>query len=170
MTRAADLIPLATLAALLAGCDNPKPRDPPPPLPMAQTAPMSTDERAPAWAAEVMGKPLASLYPPPTGICVGNADNVQARSAAGAELVGWGWDAEAKRPIARILLVDSGSVVVGVGEPGIARPDVTADRPEITAPDTGWVARTQRTRGPVDVVGVTGGGKVLCRLGRLDLG
>lgn len=170
MIRAADLIPVATLAALLAGCDNPKPRDPPPPLPMAQAAPTAADDRAPAWAAEVIGKPLASLYPPASAICVGNADNVQAQSAAGAELVGWGWDPEAKRPIARILIVDAGGVVVGVGEPGIARPDVTAARPEITAPDTGWAARTNRTRGPVDIIGVTGGGKSLCRLGRLDLG
>lgn len=171
MTRAAaPLVAAAALAATLAGCDKPKPRDPPPPLPSVGPGPSAIDTRLPAWAAEVMNKPLASLYPEPASICVGNADNVQSRSAEGAELVGWGWDPETKAPIPRILLVGEGGVVVGAGEPGVPRPDVNAARPEITAPDTGWSALTARTGGPVDVFGVIGGGKVVCRLGRLDLG
>lgn len=165
--------PLAASALLLAGCDDPKPRDPPPPLPIVSPAPGSVKDRLPAWSRDLMGKPLAGLFPDPAGICIGNADNVQARfgpPSPGAEIVGWGWDPQAKAPIARVLLTNAAGVVAGAGEPGIPRPDVTAARPEVTAADTGWAAYTDRTRGPLDVFGVIEGGAALCRLGRVDLG
>lgn len=171
LARLSRTLGLASL--LVAGCDEPKPRTQPPPLPVGDQAPVPIAERLPDWSRDLMSKPLSSLYPQTAAICIGNAENVQNRfpaPAPGVEIAGWGWDPQAKAPIPRILLVDAAGVVVGAGEPGIARPDVPAARPEVTAPDTGWSALTERTQGPVDVFGVIGGGKALCRLGRVEVG
>lgn len=166
---------IAPFAIVLAayGCDSAKPRDPVPPLPVGEHASRPLADRLPAWSRDFVGKPLAAAFPETTTICVGNTDAIRSRfpePAAGVEIIGWGWDPTAKAAIPRILVVDSAGVVVGAGEPGIPRPDVTSARADVTSPDTGWSALTERTRGTVDIYGITDGGMALCRNGRIDLG
>lgn len=178
MTRALLAVGLAAAAALgLTACDKPKPRPPAPPAaPMDVTGPAPTAPGGaampalPAWSKDYIGKPITALFPGPPKPCVGNTDNVEQKyggAAPGVEIVGWGWDPAAKAPIARVLLVDITGLVAGVGETGIARPDVNKVKPEITSPTTGWAAYTSRTLGPVDTFGILADGKSVCSLGHL---
>jgi hypothetical protein len=169
-------VTLAAGLALLAACDRPKPRTPkppPPPIfptprpPVAVGPPMPP---LPAWSAPLIAQPLDKLFPGEHPLCLGNTDNVAARyggAAPGVQIVGWGWDREARAPFAQVLLVDPTGVVAGAGESGTPRPDVTSSRPEVTSPNTGWTAYTPLTMGPVDAYGVVAGGKTVCRLGHL---
>ena len=89
------------LCLALAACDKPKDRTPKPddsaPAPTASvSAPLPA---TPAWAAPYMGKTVAELFPQ-AGQCVGNTDNVNAKLTGGVEIVGWGWDSAAKKPVA----------------------------------------------------------------------
>jgi len=168
------------LAALVAACDQPKPR-PAQPTPTAAVAPPAlagpptTDEALPAqpqWATAYMGKPLAEVFPDQGGQCVGNTDvvNLYYRgSSQGLRVEGWGWAPEAKAPVARVLLVDEGGRIVGAGETGKSRPDVTAARKDITSSTTGWQAVTAKSAGGVDAFGLMPDGKSVCRLGHLNL-
>ncbi|MBW8813402.1 MAG: hypothetical protein JF588_08245 [Caulobacterales bacterium] len=178
MTRAQIALGLAATAALsLSACDKAKPRAPAPPAAAMDTtgpapaAPGGSPMPAlPAWANDYMGKPIATLFPGPPKTCVGNTDNVEQKyggASPGVQIVGWGWDPAAKAPIARVLLVDITGLVAGVGETGIARPDVNKVKPEITSPTTGWAAYTSRTLGPVDTYGILADGKSVCVLGHL---
>jgi hypothetical protein len=168
-----------TGAAALSACDQPKPRTPkptPPPIfatpqPLASARSGPPMPALPAWSAEMIGKPLATLFPGKHPFCMGNTDNVQEKYggvAPGVQIVGWGWDPAAKAPIARILLTDNVGLVAGAGESGVARRDVIEARPDITSLNTGWAAYTSRTMGPVEAYGVIDGGRALCRLGHLD--
>ena len=161
---------LAAAAILaLAGCDKPKERHPPPPAPAAApAAPAAALPALPEWGQAMIGKAKDSLFPGDPRPCVGNTDNVEQRFADGVKIVGWGWDPATKAPIARVILVDVTGIVAGVGETGVARPDVNAAKPEIKSPTTGWAALTSRTTGPVDAFGILDGGKSLCVLGHLE--
>jgi hypothetical protein len=166
----------ALALAALGGCDKAKDRKAAPPVSMPYASKVLAGPRdgppmppLPAWTRDLVGKPLASLFPGEPPLCVGNTDNVQQAyggASPGVQIVGWGWDPAAKAPIPRILLVGPDGLVAGGGEPGIVRPDVNAAKPEITSPATGWAAYTARVTGPVDAYGVIGG-KTLCRLGRV---
>jgi hypothetical protein len=167
MTR---VLPVPALMAAvligLAGCDEPKPRRPPPPAAAAQPLPA-----LPAWAGELVGRPLAEALPGPPGACLGNTDAVGARYAgapAGVQVVGWGWDRAAKAPVRRVVLVDIAARVVGAGEGGLPRPDVNAAVAEVTSPTTGWAAYAPRTAGPLDAYGLVDDGRAICRLGHLE--
>ena len=167
---------LAAAATLtLAGCDKPKDRTPPPAAGAAAPAAAPAAKVAtgplpalPAWSQAMLGKGLTTLFPAEMKPCVGNTDTVEQRYADGVKIIGWGWDPATKAPIARVVLVDGTGMVAGAGETGVARPDVTAAKPEITDPATGWAAYTSRTSGPVEGYGILDGGKSLCRLGHLE--
>jgi hypothetical protein len=182
LTRAAPV--LIVLAALVAGCDNPKERPPKPAavandgLPAgAPAAPGATTSQEPLppppeWAAGYIGKTLAEVFPDQNGRCIGNTDLVNLRyggASPGLRVEGWGWEPTAKAPVERVLLVDEGGKVVGAGQTGKPRPDVTAARKDITSPTTGWQAVTSKTTGGVDAFGVMPNGKQVCRLGHLSL-
>lgn len=160
---------LTACALTLAACDQPRPRpaeEAAAPTPAGQAMPA-----LPAWTTPLMGQAMSAAFPGGLGACVGNTDNVQTRyagAAPGVEIVGWGWDTGAKAPIGRVILVDTAAVIVGGGETGMERPDVTAAKPEISSPTTGWRAYTSRTAGPTDTYGVLADGKTLCRLGHLE--
>jgi len=173
------ILTIALAAGLaLAACDEPKPRTqrptPPPifptPHPLAYAPAGRPMPPLPAWAAGMIGQPLASLFPGDHPLCVGNTDNVQERyggATPGVQIVGWGWDPAARAPIARILLADPAGLVAGAGEGGVARRDVIAARPEITVLETGWAAYTSRSMGPIEAYGLVADGKAICRLGHL---
>lgn len=159
---------LAIAAALaLSACDQPKPRHPPP----AHNAVAEPTPPAPDWARELLNRPLTKAFPDMTGQCLGNTDAVAARYAGdppGVKIVGWGWDPAAKTVVARVILVDLEGRIVGAGESGFPRPDVTAAMPQVTALDSGWAADVTRTKGPLDAYGVVDDGRALCRLGHLE--
>jgi hypothetical protein len=125
----------------------------------------------PKWVAPLIGRPLHDVYPR-EGACVGNVDAVAWRytgEPARAVVVGWAWDAEAKAPAPRIVLADTAGVIVGGGRSGVARPDVTAAMPNITAANTGWQALAPVRQGRVLAYGLIDGGQAICPLGGLDL-
>jgi hypothetical protein len=155
---------VATLA--LSACDKPKDRHPQTPPGAVAKAPGLPP--LPAWSKDMIGKAKADLFPGEPKPCLGNTDNVEQKFADGVRIVGWGWDSAAKAPIARVILVDITGLVAGAGETGVARPDVTAAKPEVTSPTTGWTALTSRTTGPVDAFGILADGTSLCILGHLE--
>lgn len=187
MATAARLAPaLLALVALVSACDKPKTRPAKPAevagsgLPAgapasAATGPHTSQDPLPAppeWATGYMGKTLTELFPDQTGQCVGNTDDVNLyyRGATqGLRVEGWGWVPAAKAPVQRVLLVEDGGRIVGAGESGKPRPDVTAARKEITSPNTGWQAVTAKGSGGVYAFGVMPDGKQVCRLGHLNL-
>lgn len=172
------LVPVAlTVTALslaLTACDKPKDRTPKAADAPAAAAPVGPPASTaalpatPAWAVAYMGKTVAELFPQ-AGACIGNTDNVSQTMAGGVEIVGWGWDSAAKKPVEHIVLTDQEGRVIGFGETGMERPDVPAAKPEITSQTTGWKGYTSRTDGWLDAYGVTNGGKGQCKLGHLDL-
>jgi hypothetical protein len=172
--QALGLILAAAAPLALSACDKPKPRNVPPPAPVAAgaaAAPAPGGAGAmpalPEWSKDLIGKPIANLFPGDPTICTGNTDNVQQTYADGVQIVGWGWDPQAKAPIAHVLLVDTTGLVAGAGEAGLDRPDVPRAKPEVTSGKSGWAAYTSRTMGPIESFGVINGGKSVCRLGRL---
>jgi hypothetical protein len=186
LASAARAAPAAlALLVLAAACDKPKPRPARSPEtlnqglpagapPSAASAPTSPDSlpAPPDWARDYIGKTLSQAFPDQNGQCVGNTDDVNLyyRGAAqGLRIEGWGWVPAAKAPVARVLLADEGGRIVGAGETGKARPDVTAARKDITSPTTGWQAVTAQGSGGVNAFGLMPDGKQLCRLGHLKL-
>lgn len=125
----------------------------------------------PAWAAPLIGRPAKTLFPT-FGTCMGNTDGVKLRygsGAAGAKIVGWGWDPAVKSPVPRVLLVDYKGVIRGAGETGARRRDVPRAVPSITSQTAGWEATTPLSVGWVDALGVLADGKTVCKLGHADL-
>jgi hypothetical protein len=172
-SRAASWLIVAAAAASLAACDKPKPRRATAPAaptaaPIAAPAPTAPLPALPAWAREVIGKPMAQLFPGELKPCIGNTDNVEQKYVDGTKIIGWGWDPATKAAIPRVILADASGLAAGAGETGVARPDVTAAKPEIKDPATGWAAYTRRTTGPIDAYGMVDGGKSLCKLGHLE--
>jgi hypothetical protein len=160
-------IPLVALAA----CDKPKARQ----VSTEVSGPKGhSTEPLPAnpeWLTVLLGRNLSEAMPQ-KGACVGNTDLVDTRyegASPGTRIIGWGWDTEAKAPVARVVLVDGGGTIVGGGETGQNRPDVPAARPDITTPAVGWAAITTLTKGPLDTYGITTGGQGTCFLGHMDL-
>ena len=123
----------------------------------------------PEWALPYMGK-LIRQQVPTIGRCQGNSEFVTRRFIGvptGVEMVGWGWDLDGKRRVDRVLVVDTDARIVGAGEGGRPRPDVPRVNPGF-GPDTGWVVIAHRATGPLDVYGLTAGGRESCSLGRLE--
>jgi hypothetical protein len=175
MARLALILKIGAALAVtcaMAGCDQPKWRGG-----AAQTEQKAADHQSsdaapamPAWAGELIGKPLRSVFTG-DGQCVGNTDMLEMRyvgAQPGAKIIGWGWDPAARQPVQRIILVNADYLIVGAGESGLERGDVPAARPEITSKTTGWAAIANAPKGAVDVYGVLGDGKSICKLGHLD--
>lgn len=159
--------------AALASCDKAKDRTPKSDQPGAVADAHHTADpapAAPAWAAELIGKPMRASFPN-DGTCVGNTDVVEMHYAgqpAGTKIVGWGWDEAAKAPVAKVVLVDKDMTVIGAGETGLERPDVVRARPNITSNTTGWSAVTSLTKGALDSYGLLADGKSVCKLGHIE--
>lgn len=172
MTRIA-LFALA--AAALAACSpqgasTGEPPQKPKPAPMPVIA--GALPAPPAWAQPFMGKIITRMLPQKE-TCIGNIDHRKGRFTgppAGSEVGGWGWDKQAKRPIARILLTDETLQVWGAGEGGgEARPDVPPRMPEVQDPRTGWRGFATGTSGLVVAYGLIDDGRAICPLGELEL-
>ncbi|MCR5873069.1 hypothetical protein LRS10_01970 [Phenylobacterium sp. J426] len=149
-------------AAGLAACEQPAwltGRDPLPPL-------------AP-WADALVGRPLTEVFAPaPAGACSGNVDQVEQRYGGqrpGARISGWGWDAAAKAPLARIVVTGPDGRISGGGESGRERNDVPEARPEVTSRTTGWTALTRTSEGEAQAYGVLADGRRACHLAGVAL-
>lgn len=168
-----------TLAAVanVAACARPDWTDPEtskgsrdvPPTAAARVVPTvdTPPPPSPRWVAPLLGKPLRAVFPR-EGVCIGNTDGVSQRYAgqpARAMLVGWAWEVAARAPAPRIVLVDSGGLIVGGGRTGVARPDVMAAKPAVTSEATGWQALSPVLTGSVGAYGVIEGGRAVCPLG-----
>jgi hypothetical protein len=169
----------------LSACDKPKPRNlndqggPPGATGAATASPPAAAATAeplpdlPKWAKSLMGQKISEAFPVQTTACVGNTDLVtmryQGAVAPGTRIEGWGWDPAAKAPVQHILLVAGDGQIVGAGETGLPRPDVTAARKEVTSPTTGWQAYTPQGGGGLYAFGLLGDGKTACRLGHINL-
>jgi hypothetical protein len=118
-----------------------------------------------------MGRPARELFPN-LGTCLGNTDALDTRFLGGrgaSRVVGWAWDPAAKAPVGRVILTDEADRIVGGGQGGYDRPDVTAAIPAVTSTKSGWAAMTPRISGRVGAYGVVQGGRALCSLGGIGL-
>ena len=179
---------LLTLTLTLTACEKPEWTDPEkskskgstpaataavaPGVAVTREIPRTTESAPanPAWLAALVGKSPRTAFPQ-TGVCVGNTDLVVLRyggASPGSKIAGWGWDVGAKRGVERVILVDDGYQIVGGGEGGVARADVTASQKYVTG-DAGWHAYTSKVSGPVDAYGIVGNGQAICPLGHLVL-
>ncbi|HKR90560.1 MAG TPA: hypothetical protein VJS38_20515 [Phenylobacterium sp.] len=164
---------LCVAAAILAACGPAQaPRaDAPAPHKVAPlvAGPLPTP---PAWAQPFMGKIVTQALPQKE-TCLGNADHRLGRYAgppAGSAVGGWGWDKQAKQPLARILLTDETLRVWGAGEAvGGARPDVPKYAPEVQSQRTGWRGAARATSGLVVAWGLVEDGKAICPMGEMEL-
>ncbi len=114
----------------------------------------------PAWSVGMIGKPLAGVVRGKAN-CMGVFDNVSATHVGakpGSEVVGWAWDAAAKRPVQHILIVDLNDRVIGAADGGNVRPDVPAAMPMVTSKFTGWHGVVGATTGTVLAVGLGANG------------
>jgi hypothetical protein len=119
---------------------------------------------SPAWAQALIGKSLNDAFPN-KAVCSGFVDGVGPRRT----LSGWAWDASVKQHIAHVILVDAEQRIVGAGDGGVARPDVSAANPNISDADTGWWATVAGVSGAIDVFGVTAGGTAVCPIGHIQV-
>jgi hypothetical protein len=153
--------------ALLAGCDQPKPRhtaEAPPPAAAPAAAPAT-----PAWAAALDGQALATAFPAQMQ-CQSYVDGPVERNPSAVKVLGWSWRADKGAGVEHVVMTDAGGKMVAFGDGGGARPDVPANVKTITRPDVGWsVAVPASMTGTLTVYGVDLAGKASCRLGEAKL-
>ena len=162
---------LAVSLLALAACDKPKARQASSEVPRLKGHSSDPLPANPEWLTVLLGRKFSEAMPQ-KGACVGNTDAIDTRydgASPGTKIIGWGWDTELKAPVQHVVLVDGGGTIVGGGETGLDRPDVTAARPEVTSPTVGWAAITALTKGEVDTYGITTGGQGVCFLGHMAI-
>lgn len=172
-TLAMAALGLAGAATLLAGCGKAEnsaytssPRDQESQAALSQPLPP-----APAWASEVLGRPVSAVAKGST-TCKGAVDVVDkhapAKGPAGYEIQGWAWDTQGKAAPVRILLTDPGARVIGAGVINRDRPDVPKALVDVKTSKVGWTLVTRATGGMGAVVGMTSTG-ALCSIGPASL-
>jgi hypothetical protein len=168
---AAAVLSACVFAVALADCSQPNwaTRD----RSAAGSGPLTTDAALPpfaGWSKSLIGKTLKSAYPKTASACVGNLDSILTRydgRPPGVQLFGWGWDQSAKKPIARVIIANSGGIIVGAGVTGYARPDVPIAKKEVHSNTTGWRAYAQAQGGPLFAWGILND-RTVCGLGHID--
>lgn len=153
---------LAALA-LVAACDEPKQRDRAPAAPPQAAAPAAA-----AWAAGLEGQAVATVFPG-AFVCQAYVDGPTERAAGRVTIVGWAWVPAKGAGASRIVVADNTGKIVGFGEGGQPRPDVSAAVKEITSPDVGFQASTSVTSGAVTLFAVDPEAKTACKLGEARL-
>jgi hypothetical protein len=69
--------------------------------------------------------------------CKGHVDAVSATGKDAYQVTGWAWDGDSSAYPDWVVLVRDGNVI-GLGKPGIQRPDVLAAVPSIDKLRVGW--------------------------------
>ena len=96
--------------------------------------------------------------------CLGHVDRVAPVADRAFEVLGWAWDASARQPFRRLVVLSEERRVVGFGSSGQGRPDVVARVPGVTH-FAGWAAYA-RVPGTLTVAGQRPDG-TLCRIGTI---
>ncbi len=130
----------------------------------AVVAAVAAPSGAPSWSSGVVGKPLRALYPKTSTKCLGYIDSMTAAGGSRVVLAGWGWDANARAPIARVLFVDAAGSIVGVADGGVQRLDVPAVQSAVTSNATGWQGTAPSSAGALVAWGVASDPQTVCRL------
>lgn len=118
---------------------------------------------------ELLGKVLTSQFKlAPPNRCFGSFDK-ERRIAdphfPGWEMEGWAWDHHESRPMSLLVAVSHDGVISGVGDSGIARPDVPAVNKDVVDARVGWKVYLQgqaAAQPEVKVYGVVDAGKQVC--------
>ncbi len=98
--------------------------------------------------------------------CFGHIDGIAPVADTGAfEVSGWAWDAGARQPFRRLVVLSQERRVVGYGSSGRGRADVLARVPGVTNFFVGWAAYA-RVLGALTVAGQRLDG-TLCRIGSI---
>jgi hypothetical protein len=71
--------------------------------------------------------------------CIGHIDAVTAAGKDTYQVTGWAWDEDLSSYPEWIVLVRDGNIV-GLGKPGIPRPDLRAAEPSVDTRRVGWQA------------------------------
>ena len=164
----------ASVALSLSACDKPADRTPsvaatPQPTAIPDSPGAPGLHAVPAWATSLIGKTFKDAYPGKPGDCLGNTDAIMAKATSGTEVVGWGWDSAAAAVVPQIVLVDAAGTMIGAGETGLPRDDVTKAMPQVTSKTPGWSAFTPKETGEIKAYGLINDGKGICVLGGIKL-
>ena len=118
---------------------------------------------------QLLGKAVSTQFQvAPPNRCFGFFDRdrrITDASFPGWELNGWVWDHQAMSPVSLMVAVSHDGIISGVGDSGIARPDVPAAYKEISDAHVGWRLYLQgaaASEPDVKVYGVVDGGKTVC--------
>jgi hypothetical protein len=123
------------------------------------------------WSQERMGRDLGEFFEGRFA-GVGNTDGTLEYPTVrpGHIVYGWGYDYETESPMRRIVLVDDGNTIVGIGRSGEVRDDVVDARDDVRSRNTGWTAFSNLTRGTVRAFGISNADDVrLYPLGAVEL-
>src|SRR5581483_2104787 len=110
------------------------------------------------YLAEDLGHPLAGTYELREGQCDGAIDSVvemPGTAPGGLKITGWAWDPVRRRALSQIVFAVNGQIV-GYGEVGYLREDVSNQLHSRAAMHSGWIGFVepiQRTS-PVDLYGI----------------
>lgn len=99
--------------------------------------------------------------------CLGSFDQIEIPpDGAGVSASGWAWDLSRRRPVDRIILVNSADMIVGFASGGWTRRDVRRALPQVQSKDVGWKGFAKLSGGgPVRAYAYLDQGRVACALG-----
>ena len=156
----------AGLLVVSCGPKAPQEEAAPPPGPSAASPSPSLFSAFP-WSVALQGQTVAAAFPKQIR-CIGYVDGPVERNAQSVRVIGWGWDQDHLTPLARVIVTDEQGKIVGFGEGGMDRQDVSRGIPEITSPKSGWAAILPTTPGAYKIYGL-GGDNTACSLGEFRL-
>lgn len=124
----------------------------------------------------IFSRPLAfelgSQVPPDrilsgAGECLGHLDVLERLPGPSnaVSVQGWGWDTQARRPLARLVFLGEDRRVIGYGSSSTQRADVALHVPATNGARIAWLGFANRTTGTVAAYGVTRRGAMLCEIG-----
>ena len=118
--------------------------------------------------AQWRGQPLREVFARiDDQACAGHFDDLSTPpESIGAAAAGWAWDRLRRRPVDRVVLVDSRDRIVGFASGGWDRGDVRKAVSEVRRKAVGWQGFVKlRDGGPVRAYAVLDRGRVACELG-----
>ena len=118
--------------------------------------------------ARLRGKSLREAFATiDDGACFGSFDALATPpESIGAAAEGWAWDRVRRKPVNRIILIDSKDVVVGFASGGWRRADVREAVSQVRSKDVGWQGFAKLSDGePLRAYADLDGGRVACKLG-----
>ncbi|HEY8615045.1 hypothetical protein [Phenylobacterium sp.] len=156
----------ASLLAALGGCDQPGPLSK---AARVRAEPAPDRPPPPAWAGVVLHAEMPAAMPNPMG-CVGVVGGLGQRYKDAVAVNGWAWNAQAWRPVTRVVAVNRRGRIVGFGEGGrpLAGPMELAQG--VPAAQAGWTLVTGApAKNGVRIYGVDLDARASCLLGEIAI-